>query len=146
MRLLTLGNSGGPLINLNGEVIGINSVKITSADGIGFAVPINVVKPIVEKLAKNVSIEEAYLGIFGFDRNVIPYLSDNLDFSSGIYVAQIALDGPCFGSGLQVGDVIVKVNDFSINKMCDLREFVYGKKPGDSVAVTFVHNRSYTGC
>ena len=122
MQLLILGNSGGPLINLNGEVIGINSVKITSADGIGFAVPINVVKPIIEKLTKNSSIDEAYLGIFGFDRNVIPYLAENLDFSSGIYIAQIAIDGPCFGSGIQVGDIIVKVDDFSLNKMCDLRE------------------------
>ena len=58
------GNSGGPLINLNGEVIGINSVKITSAEGIGFAIPINIIKPIVEKLVNNKPTDEAYLGIF----------------------------------------------------------------------------------
>ena len=96
------GNSGGPLINLNGEVIGINSVKITSAEGIGFAVPINIVKPIIEKLTNNETIEEAYLGIFGFDENVIPYLEEDIDFSGGVYVAQVNLDGPSYNSGIKV--------------------------------------------
>lgn len=96
------GNSGGPLINLNGDVIGITSVKITSAEGMGFAVPINIVKPIIEKLINNQTIDEAYLGIFGFDENVIPYLEDNIEFKGGVYVAQVALDGPCYNSGIKV--------------------------------------------
>jgi len=138
------GNSGGPLFNLNGEVVGINSIKITSAEGMGFAVPINIIKPVLEKLVNNNTIEEAYLGIFGFDKNVISYLDSEFKNSSGIYVAKIALDGPCYSSGLQVGDIITMVDNSQINKMCDLREFIYSKKPGDEVTITFIHNRPYS--
>jgi len=69
------GNSGGPLLLSNGDIIGINTVKITSAEGIGFAVPINVIKPIVESFINVGAFEEAYIGISAYDSNVIPYLS-----------------------------------------------------------------------
>lgn len=69
------GNSGGPLLLPTGEIIGINTVKITSAEGIGFAVPINVVKPVIQSFVDNGYFEEAYIGISAYDSNVIPYLS-----------------------------------------------------------------------
>ena len=71
------GNSGGPLLLPDGKVIGINTVKITSAEGIGFAVPINVIKPVVESFLKSDSFDEAYIGISAYDSNVIPYLSSS---------------------------------------------------------------------
>ena len=71
------GNSGGPLIYPNGEVIGINSVKITSAEGIGFAIPINVVKPVIEKFVNNGGFDEATLGIYAYDESVAKYLVKN---------------------------------------------------------------------
>lgn len=135
------GNSGGPLINTNGEVIGINSLKITEAEGIGFAVPINIVKPIIESFAKEGKFEEAYLGIFAYDKNVIPYLDSNIDFSSGIYVAQIATDGPSNSSGLKIGDIITKIDDISINKMSELRSYIYTKNVGDEVNLTILRNK-----
>ena len=139
------GNSGGPLINLNGEVIGINSVKITSAEGMGFAVPINVIKPIVEKLANNRTVEEAYLGIFGYDKNVIPYLDSRLDLDVGVYVAQVALDGPSSKAGIKVGDIITKIDSTEINKMTELRTYIYQKKPNDVVTLTIIrNNREYS--
>ena len=61
------GNSGGPLINLDGEVIGVNTIKITSAEGIGFAVPINIVKPIIESFKQTGNFEEATIGIYAYD-------------------------------------------------------------------------------
>ncbi len=77
------GNSGGPLLLPNGEIVGINTVKITSAEGIGFAVPINVVKPVIESFKSVGTFEEAYIGISAYDSNVIPYLSSSNDnFSS----------------------------------------------------------------
>ena len=82
--IINPGNSGGPLININGEVLGINTVKLTSADGIGFAVPINVVKPIIEKYENEGKFEEAQIGIFAYDKNVIPYLSTGINFETGI--------------------------------------------------------------
>lgn len=134
------GNSGGPLINNNGEIIGINTVKITSAEGIGFAVPINVIKPIIEKLENEGKFEEASLGIFAYDKNVIPYLDARLKFDSGIYVAQISLDSPAIKSGLEIGDVITKIDDNSVNKMCDLRKYIYTKNIGDTVNLTVMRN------
>ena len=73
------GNSGGPLINADGEIIGINSVKITSAEGIGFAIPINIIKPVINKLVNAKPIDQAYLGIFGYDKAVIPYIESKQD-------------------------------------------------------------------
>ena len=134
------GNSGGPLINENGEVIGINTVKIVEAEGIGFAVPINIVKPIIEGFKDNGEFEEAYLGIFAYDKNVIPYLDSNIDFNSGIYVAQISTDGPSHNSGLKIGDIITKIDEITVNKMSELREYIYTKRIGDEVKLTILRN------
>ena len=134
------GNSGGPLINLDGNVIGITSVKITSAEGIGFAVPINIVKPIVESFLKENKFEEASLGIFAYDKNVISYLDKDLDASKGIYVAQISLDSPLRKTNLKIGDVITKIDDLELTKMCDLRCYIYTKKPSDEVTLTVFRN------
>ncbi len=134
------GNSGGPLINLAGEMIGINTVKITSAEGIGFAVPINIVKPIIEKLMQTSNFEEAYLGIFAYDKNVIPYLDADINFTSGIYIAQIALDGPCAKTVLNVGDIITKIDGYQVNRMSELRQYIYTKEPNEEVKVTFLRN------
>ena len=134
------GNSGGPLINNNGEIIGINTVKITSAEGIGFAVPINVIKPILQKLEAEGKFEEASLGIFAYDKNVIPYLNSNIKFDTGIYVAQISLDSAAYRTGLQIGDVITKVDNVALEKMCDLREYIYSKNVGDTLNLTILRN------
>lgn len=134
------GNSGGPLINNDGEIIGINTVKITSAEGIGFAVPVNVIKPIIQKLEKDGKFEEASIGVFAYDKNVIPYLNSNIKFDTGIYIAQISMDSPAFNSGLQIGDVITKVDDVVLEKMCDLREYIYSKNIGDTVKLTIFRN------
>ena len=134
------GNSGGPLINPDGNVVGITSVKITSAEGIGFAVPINVIKPIIERYLKDGKFEEASLGIFAYDKEVIPYLDEKIQFNKGIYVAQISLDSPATKTNLKVGDVITKIDNLELNKMCDLRCYIYTKSPGDEVTLTVYKN------
>lgn len=127
------GNSGGALINKNGELIGINTVKISEAEGIGFAVPINIIKPILEKLVTSGKFEEAYLGIYGYDKEVIPYLNSSLNITSGVYIATISADGPLFDKDIIIGDIISKIDDIEINKMNDLREYIYTKSPGEKV-------------
>lgn len=134
------GNSGGPLINTKGEVIGINSVKIETAEGIGFAVPINIIKPVVESLANGGEFEEAYLGIFAYDKEVIKYLNNDVTFSEGIYVVKIAKDGPAAKTNLKTGDVITKIDGNSINRMSELRTYIYRKKPGEKVTLTISRN------
>jgi len=121
------GNSGGPLVNSSGEVIGVNSVKITSAEGIGFAVPINTVKTIIESFVTTGKFEEAYLGIFAYDKNVIPYLDSNLDLESGIYVAQVNTNSPAAQYGIREKDVLLEIDGIELNKMCDLRCYIYTK-------------------
>ena len=129
------GNSGGPLITPNGEVIGINTVKISTAEGIGFAIPINVVKTIIESYKQTGTYEQATIGIYAYDKNVIPYLDTNVKFEKGIYVAQITPKGAADGSELEEKDIIVSIDDKELNTMNDLREYIYTKKPGDQVTL-----------
>ena len=129
------GNSGGPLLVSNGQVIGINTVKITSAEGIGFAVPINVVKPVIESFIRVGTFEEASIGILAYDSNVIPYLSSSDNFTSGIYVVQISPTSPAASSLLQKGDIINSIDGFSLSTMNDLKEYIYTKKPNDIVTL-----------
>ncbi len=130
------GNSGGPLINKEGEVIGINSVKIEDAEGMGFAIPINIVKPIIEKIEETGIFTEASIGIYAYDKEVIQYLDEDLDFETGIYVVSINKTGAAYGKGLLVGDIIVKIDDVELNKMSDLRKYIYTKEVGDEVMLT----------
>ena len=128
------GNSGGPLILANGNVIGINTVKISSAEGIGFAVPINIVKKIINSFEETDDFEEAFIGISAYDKEVIPYLSSfSTTFDKGIYVAQITPNGPASRTDLEEGDIINSIDGVEINTMNELREFIYGKRPGDTV-------------
>ena len=136
------GNSGGPLIYSNGEVIGINSVKITSAEGIGFAVPIDVVKPVIESFSTKGKFEEANLGLYVYDESVSKYLDLKNRFSSGIYVAQINREGPAFGKGLKEGDIITKIDDKTLNTINDLKQYIYTKTPGDTVTLSINNGRT----
>ena len=132
------GNSGGALINERGELIGINTVKISDAEGIGFAVPINIIKPIIEKLIKTGKFEEAYLGIYGYDKEVIPYLDSTINIDSGVYIAKILKDGPLYNMGIIETDIITKIDDTEINKMNDLKKYIYSKNPEDTVRLTIL--------
>ncbi|MBR4110221.1 MAG: trypsin-like peptidase domain-containing protein [Clostridia bacterium] len=137
---INTGNSGGPLINSNGEIIGINTVKITSAEGIGFAVPINVVRPIVEKLSNDDEFSEAYLGLYAYDNEILPYVDSRNSDIHGIYVASIVSDGPAEKADILVGDIITKVDNIPMTKMIDLREYLYSKLPGESLRVEVSRN------
>ena len=141
MQLLIRGNSGGTLIYPNGDVIGINTVKISSAEGIGFAIPINIVKPIIESFKDTGSFQEATIGIYAYDKEVIPYLNSTtnwnskVNFDKGIYVAQITKNGPASNTDLKEGDIITSIDSVELNTMNDLRKYIYNKKPNDTVVL-----------
>ena len=135
------GNSGGPLIYGNGKVIGINSVKITSAEGIGFAIPIDVVKPVIESFIQKGEFNEATLGIYVYDKCVAQSLKIDTNFSSGIYIAQIIPGSSSDGSGLKIGDIINKIDGIEVNTINDLREYIYTKTPGDQVDLSITRNK-----
>lgn len=131
------GNSGGPLITPEGEVIGINTIKISSAEGIGFAIPINLVKPVIESFVTNGSFEEASLGILAIDKEVIPYLdkSFNINIDNGIYVVEIEKNSPASNSELKEKDIIESIDGKELKTMNDLKTYIYTKKPDDTVTL-----------
>ena len=142
------GNSGGPLIDKEGNVLGINSIKITTAEGIGFAIPINIIKPIVEKLKNNDEFNAATLGIFAYDKDVIPYinqeLNKNIKLNNGIYVAEVIRNSPAEKAGIQKGDVLIGIDGKTIDKMSELRIYIYEKEIGDEVTIKYIrNNREY---
>ncbi len=130
------GNSGGPLLNSKGQVVGINTVKVTSAEGIGFAVPINIAVPIINQFIDNGEFVEPYLGVFAYDKEVVPYIDNTKSLDNGVYIANIDDNGPAYKSGLRVGCIITQVDGKVINTMIQLRTYIYSKKPGDTINLT----------
>lgn len=130
------GNSGGSLVSSSGKVIGINTVKIgaTDVEGIGFAIPSNIAKPIVDELIKNGKIVRPYIGISGIS------LDDNMakryNLVKGVYVAKIESSSSAYNSGIKVGDVIVKIDDKEITTIEELNEIKNSKNVGDTVKIT----------
>ncbi len=135
------GNSGGPLITAQGEIIGINTVKITTAEGIGFAIPINVVKHIIKSYEETNDYEQPTIGIYAYDKQVVPYLENNITFDKGIYVAQITPNGPADKTDLREKDIILSIDGKELNTMNDLREYIYTKKPGEQVTLQIVRGK-----
>ena len=134
------GNSGGPLVNSNGQVIGINGVKITSAEGISFAIPINSVKAVIDSFNTNGKFDEASLGVFAFDKNLLGYINENLKFSEGIYIARVNTNSAASEAGLKQGDIILTIDGNKLERMCDLRCYIYTKNPGDTVTLRIQRN------
>lgn len=133
------GNSGGALVNSRGEVIGINSVKIASAEveGMGFAIPINDAKPIIQQLISQGYVSRPFIGIYNF-QEITPQLSQWYDLPQGIYVGGVVPGGPAAKAGMQVEDIIIKIDDKTIKTEDDLQNVLKDLKPGDQVVIRVV--------
>lgn len=136
------GNSGGPLLNSRGQVVGINTIKVASAEAIGFAIPINVAVPIINRFVGDGDFKEPYMGIFAYDKEVVPYLDGNLKLDKGVYVVNVDPSGPAHNAGIQVGCIIKQVDGVDINTMIELRTRIYSKKPGEIINVTHIEKES----
>ena len=95
------GNSGGPLLNAKGEVIGINTVKVTSAEGMGFAIPINIMKPVVARLVESGKFEEPYMGMFAYDGQTIPYIDGKAKMQKASMSPMWTGTGPAYRAGIR---------------------------------------------
>ena len=104
------GNSGGPLLNARGQVIGINSAKASEAEGIGFAVPINIAKPIIKQVVEKGFFRPMYLGIDGYDREIAGYHNSDIDIQKGIYVIRVHNNTPASAAGIREGDIILELD------------------------------------
>ncbi|MDD3862512.1 MAG: trypsin-like peptidase domain-containing protein [Clostridia bacterium] len=131
------GNSGGPLINFDGKVIGINALKAADAEGIGFAIPIETATVAIEKVIPNNSFQQTYVGVMAYDAE-LAYFNDETDASMGAYVMDIALNSPAFNSQLQSGDVITRINLLKINNTLDLRKAIYILNVGDEIEIDVI--------
>ena len=132
------GNSGGALLNSKGELIGINTVKYSSEDveGMGYAIPINTAKPIINKLIKNEATsesEQAYLGVSG--QTIDSSMASQFDMPSGVYVQQVIKSSPAQKAGISAGDVIVSIDGSSVSTMDGLKEKISNLKAGKKVKV-----------
>ncbi len=136
------GNSGGALVNADGAVIGINSAKIAAAgvEGIGFAIPINSARPILQSLIDKGRVVRAYLGIGLLDKNLIAQYGYNVTIDKGVYVAKVDKAGPAAAAGIAEGDVIVSVGGTEVNSVADLRSIIDAEQVGSAVAIGLMRN------
>jgi len=142
------GNSGGALVNLEGQVVGINSLKIaeTNVEGIGFAIPINVAVPVINQLESNGKIQRPYLGvsIVGLDElpaTSVQQLHIPSNVKGGIVVTQVSPGSPAQRAGLKEGDLIVQIGNFKIDNYVDFSTYLYTElKVGQKVKVKIYRN------
>lgn len=140
------GNSGGPLVNYYGQVVGITTSKIVSEtyEGMGFAIPSQTVKNIVDTLVKNGYVEgRVKIGISGIA--VTSEQASNYNIPQGIYVQSIVSGGPCDGTSLKEGDVITEVDGETITSFADVYAILETHKPGDKIKVKYYNSSSGDG-
>jgi len=142
------GNSGGPLVNMNGQVIGINTAIAGGAQNIGFAIPINDVKGLIGQVLKTGKFERPYLGV-----RYIPLTADvaqqyDLTVSSGAYIApavdasqpSVVAGGPADQAGIQEGDIITKLGGTAVDQNHSLTGLLDQHQPGDKVTLTIIRS------
>ena len=147
------GNSGGALVNTQGELVGINAMLYSqtgSYSGYGFAIPTTIMNKVVADINQYGSVQRAVMGIKGGDVRV--YLDmekekgkeHDLGTNDGIYVDSVEDGGAGSAVGLKSGDVIVAADGRKLTKMAELQELLSGKKPGDKITITYLRNKKKT--
>jgi len=132
------GNSGGPLINLKGEVVGINTAIIMGAQGLGFAVPINQAKWVMEQILKYGKVKRSKIGVI--IQSLTPELAKHFGVKTGVLVAQVIKNGPAAKAGIKSGDIIIAVNDKPVKKVSQLQKYVMRNPPGTKIKITVIRD------
>lgn len=137
------GNSGGALVNTQGELVGINTAISTRSgtyEGYSFAVPSNLAEKVVADLKEYGTVQRAFLGVSISD--ITPRLADqyDLEVNSGVYIGGVTENGAAEAAGLESGDVIVAINDREVNKGSELQEAIGSKRPGEKVKVSVLRD------
>ena len=133
------GNSGGPLINLQGEVVGINTAIIRRAQGIGFAIGSTAAKPIIESLIEHGRVVRPLIGLTGADVTPARANQLGLNVDEGIIVTRMTLEGPAYNGGIRVGDVITKLNDIPTPDMAQFLTLLWAFEVGQEIQVEYIH-------
>ena len=148
---LNSGNSGGPLLNCYGQVIGINTMKMgdqmstAGVEGLGFAIPSNTVSEIVNQLIRQGYVSgRPYVGINGEAISTLEQIYYGLP--AGLYITEVEAGSPAEKTGLQEGDILLSVNDTRIYGLADLETVLYSFEPGDKAQITiYRRGRQYSG-
>ncbi|MBO7437732.1 MAG: trypsin-like peptidase domain-containing protein [Bacteroidaceae bacterium] len=145
---INMGNSGGALVNVRGELVGINAALESPTGtyaGYGFAIPTTIVKKVVADLKEYGSVQRAILGIIGKDLSSMLQLEENKnkDFGSidGVYIVELTDGGGALAAGIEEGDVITAIDGKKVKTMTELQETVVQYRPGDKVTVTLLRNK-----
>ncbi len=135
------GNSGGPLLNLQGQVIGINTAIVAGGQGIGFAIPINMVKNEMPYLMKGEKVKRGYLGVM--IQPLTPEAAKELGLHnvSGAIVSQVFKDSPAAKAGVKPGDIIISVNGKPVHTSSDLPYIISSMRPGTKVKLGIIRNK-----
>ena len=139
------GNSGGPLVNAQGQVVGVNTAVASEAQGIGFAIPISSVKGILKSIAEGKTPNRAYLGANYISVNPQVQKAYNLNVSKGALIKNrngkaIISGSPAQKAGLKDGDIITKIDDIEISKNISLGSLIGEKSVGDKVKITYIRD------
>ena len=135
------GNSGGPLLNSSGEVIGINTAKIRGGEGLGFSIPINLVKPIVEEVIKEGGFNNVYIGFRGLEVEIYErQVGVKLNADSGAVITEVFSNSPAAVANLKPLDVIIELDSKPVDTMISLRKMLYNYKLGDKATLTINRN------
>ncbi|MBL7857811.1 MAG: trypsin-like peptidase domain-containing protein [Cyclobacteriaceae bacterium] len=137
------GNSGGALVNLKGELIGINSAIATSSgsyQGYSFAIPVSLVKKVMDDLVEFGQVQRGFLGIIISDVDAEVAESLALTVNQGVLVNRVNKGGAAEESGIESGDVIVSIDDHPVNSMSELQEWVARNRPGKQIKVSYLHH------
>ncbi len=130
------GNSGGPLINIYGEVIGINTAIVASGQGLGFAIPINLAKWVMDQILEHGRVIRGWLGVV--IQEITPDIGEAIGVREGILIAQVVKDSPADRAGLKVGDIIVAINGKKLDSVRELQFSIMKTKPGTEVTLTVI--------
>ena len=137
---INFGNSGGPLVNIEGEVIGINSAVNAQADGIGFAIPINLAKDVSNALIAEGKVVRGFLGVRPQEITRELAEASDLGDTEGVIIASVEPDTPASKAGIEPGDVITDFDGVSVTSVAQFRRVVAGVTPGDEVKVGIVRD------
>jgi serine protease Do len=131
------GNSGGPLVDDHGEVVGIDTAIVAQAQNIGFAISIDLAKPLVQEIIQKGSVSRGFLGVSTVDVTPSLAASFNLPVDRGIGVASVQRGSPADSAGLRVNDIIVRLGEVTINSSGDLLQALTKYRAGDKITVVF---------
>lgn len=137
------GNSGGALVNTNGELIGINTAIASNNgtyQGYSFAVPVNIVKKVISDLIEFGSVQRAFIGISIKDIDSKFASDNNINQLNGIYVNGINNGGSAQDAGIKQGDVITKIQDVNVGSVSELQEQISRYRPGDKIIIALLRN------